>query len=187
MKKASSKIEKAQDTVGELKDLEQALTHFVRTFEQSTERWESTVYPFIKSIEASTKRWERMIYPSMIVLGLLALSGFWLIYSLTQDIHSLTKSVDPEMGPNMHAISVNISHLSQNIEEMKNEVYVMRTEVQVIGSRMETIPQMQQHMNEMNQSMKSMNQHTGNMSIDMHHLNRHIGRPMSKVNDVMPW
>ena len=62
MKKTSTKTEKDQDDAEELKSLEQALTHFVKTFEESTARWEGTVYPFIKSIEASTKRWERMVY-----------------------------------------------------------------------------------------------------------------------------
>lgn len=92
----------------ELQSLEKALTHFVTTFEQSTKRWEDTVYPFIQSFEASTRRWERMVYPAIFVLGMLGMlgiSGFWLIYSLTKDIHDLTASIDPKMEHNMAVIA----------------------------------------------------------------------------------
>lgn len=99
-KKAPKTAESAP--ASELQSLEKALTHFVTTFEQSTKRWEDTVYPFIQSFEASTRRWERMVYPAIFVLGI---SGFWLIYSLTKDIHDLTASIDPKMEHNMAVIA----------------------------------------------------------------------------------
>ncbi|HBE93260.1 MAG TPA: hypothetical protein DDW55_12345, partial [Gammaproteobacteria bacterium] len=54
---------------------------------------------FTKQFQRSARRWELMAYPAMVVFGLLAISGFWLIYSLTKDMNKMSDSMDPNMGP----------------------------------------------------------------------------------------
>ena len=87
-----------------LAKLEIALTHFAQTF------------------EASARRWERMVYPAIFIFGILGISGFWLIYSLTSDVHELASHVDPKMERNLAAMSENLSALSENVGIMTNEV-----------------------------------------------------------------
>ena len=181
--------------------LENVLAHFAQTFEDSAERWEQTVYPFIKSFEASAKRWERMVYPSIIVFGMLGLSGFYLIYSLTSDVHELAVNVDPKMERNLAAMADHMADLSASINKMKVDVekmtnhiarldasiQIMQGDMGSISTKLDTLPPLLLNVSEMNQSMKAMTVNTGVMSHDMGRMNQNIGRPMSIMNSFAPW
>ena len=152
--------------VESLVGLEKVLTHFVESFEASAQRWEQLVYPFVRSFGDSTKRWERMIYPSIFVFGIMGVSGFWLIYSLTSDVHELAVNVDPKMERNLALMAENMSQLS---------------------AKLDTLPPLLIRISEMNESMKAMTVNTGFMSRDMGVMNQNIGRPLSFMNSFSPW
>ena len=63
-----------------------------------------------------------MIYPAIIIFGMMALSGFWLIYSLTDDVHELAINVDPKMEHNLALMAKNIARLTDSVESMTHEV-----------------------------------------------------------------
>ena len=183
------------------RELEAVLASFVQTFESSAQRWEKTVYPFISSFEASAKRWERMVYPAIIVFGILGLSGFWLIYSLTTDVHELARNVDPKMERNLALMAENISKLSDSVQSMTSEVRDMQTHIHsmdssillmkddmgAISTKLDTLPPLLHVVSEMNQSMKAMTISTGVMSRDVRGMNESVGRPMSFMNSFAPW
>ncbi len=54
---------------------------------------EKVLAHFAASFEASAQRWERMVYPAILVFGALGVSGFWLIYSLTSDVRSMSSHI----------------------------------------------------------------------------------------------
>ncbi len=182
-------------------NLEKALTRFVQTFEDSAHRWEDKVYPFITSFESTTRRWERMVYPAILLFGALALSGFWLIYSLTADVHELARHVDPKMERNlgmmaehMGDLSVNIKGMTTDIRDMKDNIaelnasiLVMRDDISAVSGKLDTLPPLLQNIAEMNHSMKVITMSTGAMSQDMNIMNRNVSRPMSFMNQIAPW
>ena len=53
---------------------------------------------FVRSFEKSARRWELIIYPAMLAFVILAAYGFFLIYTLSKDVHFLASSMDPELG-----------------------------------------------------------------------------------------
>ena len=181
--------------------LEKALTHFVQSFESSAQRWEEKVYPFVQSFEASAKRWERMVYPAIFVFGLLGISGFWLIYSLTQDMHALARHVDPKMAQNLETMSTHMSELAHNIDtmtavvrqmnshiaSMDTSIGIMQPDISTISTRLDTMPPLLFKISEMNDSIKSITVSTGVMSRDMGVMNNNVGRPMSFMNSFAPW
>ena len=182
-------------------DLEEVLASFVQTFESSAKRWEQIIYPFINSFESSAKRWERMVYPAIIVFGILGLSGFWLIYSLTADVHELARNVDPKMERNLALMAENISKLSSSVASMTSEVRAMQThtysidksilgmkdDMGAISTKLDTLPPLLHTISDMNQSMKAMTVNTGVMSHDVRGMNESVGRPMSFINSFAPW
>ena len=162
---------------------------------------------FVKQFQKSARRWELMAYPAMVVFGLLAISGFWLIYSLTQDMHTMSGSIDPEMAQNLGTMSENISALNHTIADMNSTIDHMTTTVIAINNemaemntaikgmkvdtgnmahRLNAMDPMLINMAEMNQSMKAMTWTTGVMSQDMNKLNRDMGRPMRFMNNFLP-
>ena len=181
-KPSSTKAEAATESAA-LANLENALTHFAKTF------------------ESSAKRWERVVYPAIVVLGILGISGFWLIYSLTRDVHELASHVDPKMERNLARMSENLSTLSQNIGVMTNEVsemkshiahldstiLVMQEDMSNISTKLDTLPHLLFNVSEMNQSMKVITANTAFMSRDVGMMNQNVGRPMNFMNSFAPW
>jgi len=87
------------------------------------------------TFESSAKRWELIVYPSMIAFIVLAVYGFYLIYSLSRDVHNLsltvialTESVDnnlSRMSTSVMAMDHTMTKLNNNIGRINNNVETM--------------------------------------------------------------
>ncbi|MEO5377245.1 MAG: methyl-accepting chemotaxis protein [Magnetococcus sp. DMHC-6] len=112
---------------------------------------------FARSFDKSAKRWELIVYPSLFAFIILAMYGFFLIYSLTQDIRTMAVSIDPLMGRNMGSLSVNIKSLSDNMEQMS-------THLEYISDNMET----------MSVDMQGMAENIGHMTDKIGNMDKNI-------------
>lgn len=110
----------------------------------------------------SARRWEMIVYPSLVAFIILAAYGFFLIYSLTKDVHYVVQD--------MHKIVLNMEVISKNMVIM----------TQTVDSQSTSMREMVYHVRGMNMSMNQ-------MRYDMSTLNNNVSRPMSFMNDFMPW
>ncbi len=117
---------------------------------------------FAKSFDKSARRWELIVYPSLFAFIILAMYGFFLIYSLTQDIRTMAASIDPKMGVNMGSLSSNVGLLSNNIE-------LMSTHLEYISDNMET---MSVDMQSMSTNIEQMTDTMGVMGTNMGQMDR---------------
>lgn len=115
-----------------------------------------------KAFMASARRWEMIVYPSLVAFIILAAYGFFLIYSLTEDASRIAN--------NMEHISVQMNSISKNMVVM----------TQTVDSQSASMQEMVYHMRGMNMSMNQ-------MRYDFSILNNSVSRPMSFMNDFMPW
>lgn len=169
---------------------------------------ENVLADFARTFQASARRWELLVYPAVLVFLVMGLSGFWLIYSLTRDMHTLAQHVDPLMADNMGDMSKEIAELSSNISAMNGAIQQMtaninrmdvnlhsmngsivavETHMMDISRKLNTLEPILGTMTQMNQSMRSMTVSTGVMSRDMSHMNYNFARPMSFMNTFFPW
>ncbi|MDH5424584.1 MAG: hypothetical protein OEY29_06310 [Gammaproteobacteria bacterium] len=118
---------------------------------------------------ASARRWEMIVYPTMFAFILLAGYGFYLIYSLTNDVSLVVQD--------MHKITENMERVAVNMEAVSKNMVVM---TQTVDSQSTSMKDMVYHMRGMNMSMNQ-------MRYDMSVLNNSVSRPMSFMNDFMPW
>ncbi|MBF0440228.1 MAG: methyl-accepting chemotaxis protein [Magnetococcales bacterium] len=140
---------------------------------------------FAKSFDKSARRWELIVYPSLFAFIILAMYGFFLIYSLTQDIRTMASSIDPKMGVNMGSLSNHIGTLSNNIE-------VMGTHLEYISDNMETMSVDMQNMSEnietMSGAINTMNGNISGMNQNVATLNTSIksmDKSMTELNQKM--
>lgn len=151
---------------------------------------EITLTNFFRDFNASISRWERIVYPMVIVLAFLVLSGFYLIYHVTQDMRIMASHVDPEMhthlksmSNNMATLSTNISAMTQNLQTIAGKMESMDTNIDSMDGNIGTLSESVVHMNknmevmtytvsDMNHVMKAMSINTGNMSRDIHKIQR---------------
>ncbi len=162
---------------------------------------EITLTNFFKSFDKSLSRWERMIYPMLVIVGVLGLSGFYLIYNVTTDMHKLTEQVDPRMEDNLQSMSMHMEQLSRNIGIMTNQITVLVKQIDSMeqhiakmdgnistltldmGNMKQNVGLMTVNIADMNQAMRAMTLNTGVMSRDINQM----GRPMDFMNSFTPW
>ena len=148
---------------------------------------EPTVYDSMDRLsaafETSARRWELIVYPTLFAFVVLAAYGFYLVFSLTRDVHYLALSVDSNMtvlASNMQAVSDNMAHLTANVR-------TMAVSVESINTKVGTLEPMLANIDSMDRAMRSMTFATHNIGQDMAVMNRQISRPMSFFNGFMPW
>src|SRR5512147_682319 len=91
---------------------------------------------FVKVFEASARRWELVIYPTMLAFVILAAYGFFLIYTLSRDIHTLAEGMDPAMGEHLTHISDSVAYLSENVRTMTRRMDRMTNSIDDISVKM---------------------------------------------------
>ena len=169
---------------------------------------ERALTDFAESFRKSARRWEVMVYPAVLLFFIMAISGFWLIYSLTIDMHTLALHVDPLMPDNMGTMAQRIEDLSANVAHISGEIQVVaqkmsnldssvdnmnetmieiRTHMSDISGKLDTLPPMLATISDMNRSMRGMTWNTGVMTRDVSHMNQSFSRPLSFMNAFMPW
>ncbi|MBF0180136.1 MAG: hypothetical protein HQM03_08940 [Magnetococcales bacterium] len=145
---------------------------------------------FAKSFDKSARRWELIVYPSLFAFIILAMYGFFLIYSLTQDIRTMASSIDPKMG-------VNMGNLSNNINQLSNNVELMATHLEYISDNMETMSVDMQSMSEnmenitdsirtMNTSVTGMSQNVALLTGSVKSMDKSMGEVNGKMNALNP-
>ena len=115
-----------------------------------------------KTFTASAKRWELIVYPAMFSFVVLAIYGFFLIFSLTKDISLISTE--------MVSMSQNMSTISQDMHQMN-----MIMQQQAI------------HVGEMNTNVRNMSMSMNQMRHDLSIMNNNVSRPMNFMNSFAPW
>ncbi|MCP3867938.1 MAG: hypothetical protein GY703_07565 [Gammaproteobacteria bacterium] len=143
-----------------------------------------------EAFETSARRWELIVYPSLFAFILLAGYGFYLVYSLTRDVHYLAISVDSNMtvmASNFQSVSDNMNHMTANIRAMTGTLSDISQNVSTLEPMLTNMNSMDQSMDSMDRAIKAMTVTTHDMRGDMYNLNRNVSRPMSFMNSFMPW
>lgn len=117
----------------------------------------------------SARRWEMIVYPSLVAFIVLAAYGFFLIYSLTKDVHYVVQD--------MHKVTASMEKVVINMEIISKNMVIM---TQTVDSQSASMREMVYHVRGMNMSMNQ-------MRYDMSILNNNVSRPMSFMNNFMPW
>ncbi|MDM8568205.1 hypothetical protein QUF50_01555 [Thiotrichales bacterium HSG1] len=129
---------------------------------------------FVSSFQQSTRRWEIIVYPAMFAFVILAGYGFFLIYSLTHDMSSMARSMDPKMGQHMGSMTESISTLSEQIQIMSGQVQMMTRTMSDISVKLDTLQPMLGHIAQMDHSMINITTSLGS-----------IDKMMTKMDDSM--
>ena len=150
---------------------------------------------FVSVFEASARRWELVVYPAMLAFVVLAAYGFFLIYTLSKDIHILAQGMDPQMGKNLANMSDSVGYLSENVRSMTRRVHKMSGTMEDISGKMDALQHVEPmlvNMRGMNASTSGMNDNTQRMTRTGDAMNYELGnmgrsmRPMRFMGDFVP-
>jgi len=162
---------------------------------------------FADRFEKSARRWEMVVYPALFAFVILAGYGFFLVYSLTKDMHTLSRSMDKNMSAHMESMTNSIASLAKNVAGMTdrmNEIalniesmdvattdmngYLANIHINMIGisGKLNNLDPMVHAMGNMDQSMRAMTANTGVMTYDINQMQKGV-KPMSFMGNFMPW
>ncbi len=178
--------EKTPDEPGSDKSGEVTEGHLLLEDEASV----SSLEKIYEVFAASAKRWEAIVYPSLFAFIILAVYGFYLIFSLTNDVDSVVDEMKV-ISSNMVLVSKNMGTISGSVSRMSGNVGVMTTSVQSmdreLGMQLTEMQQLNNNFSEMNRSVHIMTVAVNQMRRDMSVLNNNVSRPMNFMNSFMPW
>jgi methyl-accepting chemotaxis protein len=188
-------VKKTQADSDELNDLE-AVEDLLEDLSEETEEnpkdrvSDDHFERFLNTFERSAKRWEMIVYPGMFGFILLAGYGFFLIYNLTNDMKTIAGSLDPTMGLHMSSFDESMQSLTANIGNMTARVEDMSSELKTMSGKMnnlDAMPTITVQLEQMNQSVGMMSANFDMVRRDMAMMNHSISKPMSMMNNFMPW
>ena len=155
-----------------------------------------TMEKFISSFERSSKRWELVVYPALFAFMILAAYGFYLVFSLTHDMHIIAGSIDNNVGIHIETLAQNMDGMSKDVRNMTEQVTVMTSNVEVMAKRMdslETLEPMLVEIKKLDGSISRLDTSVANMSVttdlirhDMRVMTHNVAKPMSKMNRFIP-
>ena len=141
---------------------------------------------FARTFEASARRWELVVYPSLLAFIVLAAYGFFLIYTLTNDVGRLARSIETmvvsmdEVVQDLHTVSAGVGQISSTMVLVANDV----------GSGTDSMKEMLVKMDTMNNSVGVMTVPIYHMRDDMSRMNknmRDVTGPMNIVSGMFPF
>lgn len=127
------------------------------------------------TFESSAKRWELIVYPSLVAFIVLAVYGFYLIYTLSRDVHNLSLTIT----------TLTIS-VDRNMNEMTNTIRTMDHTMVKMGNN---IGHMDGNIKAMTQNIATMTHNTNSMAASTYYMQRNIrdvARPMNMFSNFMP-
>ncbi len=127
------------------------------------------------TFENSAKRWELIVYPSLVAFIVLAVYGFYLVYTLSRDVHNLSLTIT----------TLTIS-VDRNMNELTNTVRTMDHTMVKMGNN---IGHMDGNIKAMTQNIASMTYNTNSMAASTYYMQRNIrdvARPMNVMSKFMP-
>lgn len=141
---------------------------------------------FVQCFERSARRWEIVVYPALFAFVLLAGYGFFLIYSLTGDMRTMARNIDPNMQMNMGVMAENITEMTIALGEVSRNMQRVSSNLAAVSDKMDALDPMLVHITNMDNSMRAMVVTNDQMRQSMAVMTHSIGRPMSLMNSFLP-
>ena len=120
-----------------------------------------------------------VVWVGMVAFIVLAAYGFYLIYSLTQSVAHLDRSVAAianNMTTMTESVQKNMQSMNQSFITVADHMGQMQTDTAALST----------HLAEVTQTMQAMNQSIWYLRQDVGQMNQTVGRPMSFFSQFMP-
>jgi len=94
------------------------------------------------TFESSAKRWELIVYPSMVAFIVLAVYGFYLVYSLSRDVHNLSLTVialTESVDDNLSRMTTSVSAMDHSMTKLNNNIARINTNVETMTVNLGTM------------------------------------------------
>ncbi len=134
-----------------------------------------------------TRTLQMIVYPAMVAFIILSAYGFFLVQSLTTDVHRLTETIATmnqtvhaqmsDIAGTMNTMNTQMGSLVKSTDQMTHNIVGMNSSTQNMAGNIQ----------QMNASTQNMAVSTYNMQRDMWSMNKNISGPMKMFNKFSPF
>lgn len=154
---------------------------------------EDELHEFEVKQSSITRTLQIIVYPAMVAFIVLAAYGFYLVQSLTTDVHRLTETIadmNQTVGTNMTNISSTMGYMSGQMDHLVVSTSAMSQNTSTMSQNMvgmsDSTRAMSDNVQQMNTSTQHMAASTYNMQNDLRGLNKGF-KPMRMMSNFMPF
>ncbi len=140
---------------------------------------------FTHAFEGSARRWELIVYPSLFAFIVLAAYGFYLVYSLVNDVAYMSESIDRNMTQlvrNFEIVSHDMDQITVALEDISFNMRDVSSQMGDISNRVSLLNVMSEDMRRMQVSVRDMSHSARYMQGDLRLINHSFGRPMAAMS-----
>nr|CAA6827832.1 MAG: Unknown protein [uncultured Thiotrichaceae bacterium] len=148
---------------------------------------EDELHDFEEQQSGISKTLQIIVYPSLVAFVVLAAYGFYLVQSLTTDVHRLTETI----ASMNETVDRNLTDMSGNIGDMHGQMTSMASSTENMSHHISqmsgTTRTMSGDMRQMNVSTQNMAASTYNMQRDMWSMNKNVSKPFNAMGKFLPF
>ncbi|MCK5903616.1 MAG: hypothetical protein KAG28_10780 [Cocleimonas sp.] len=155
--------------------------------EEYVKELEKELRDFEQKSEGDSKTLQLLVYPGMLAFVILATYGFYLIQSLSSDVHHMSMTIESMAGSvskNMDSISKTMNNMSTHMNKL---VVTTKSMSGDIGNMTHNIDAMDNTMSSLKSATYDMANSTHSMKNNMKSLDQNISTPLSFMNNFLPW
>lgn len=134
-----------------------------------------------------TRTLQMIVYPAMVAFIILSAYGFYLVQSLTTDVHMLTETIanmNKSVETNMDKIAGTMDNMNGQMTSLVASTSQMTHNIVGMNDSTQT---MAGNIQQMNASTQNMAVSTYNIQRDMWNMNKNISGPMKMFNKFSPF
>lgn len=140
---------------------------------------------FTRNFAESSRRWEMVVYPSLFAFIVLAAYGFFLVYSLSHDIHNMTEEVK-KLTVSVQAMLDDMDVVAANMQAVSGTMDQVSRKMDALEPMLASVESLDRSAQTMSLSADAMRFQMGYMNAHMWHMNQNF-TPRGMLVNFMRW
>jgi hypothetical protein len=138
----------------------------------------------VTALVQSNRRWQMVMFPLLFGFTLLAGYAFYLVVNLVQDIDTMARAVDVNMGfmsermaqisRNLDGLTGSVRDISVNLDDLTGTVTAMNGKLETLPPMLESIRAVDVRIGSVDQTMRSLDGRMGTINGTLHFMNEHM-------------
>lgn len=138
----------------------------------------------VTALVQSNRRWQMVMFPLLFGFSLLASYGFYLVINLVQDVDTMARAVDVNMGfmaermaqisRNLDGLTGSVRDISVNLDDLTGTVTAMNGKLDTLPPMLDAIRDVDVRIASVDQTMRSLDGRMDTMNGTLHFMNEHM-------------
>lgn len=148
----------------------------------------------VTALVQSNRRWQIVMFPLLFGFSLFAGYAFYLIINLVEDIDTMARAVEVNLGfmsermaqisRNLDGLTGSVRDISVNLDDLTGTVTSMNGKLETLPPMLDSIRDVNIHIGSVDQAMRSLDSRMGTMNQTLHIMNEHMARVTAATQHI---